>query len=302
MKLWFRLRPFLLPDAQADRVVPPTGFTARLTVFVAGAMTFLAVFVLALSLSAGRLAQDWSRDLAQAATIRVQAPLGETQAQTEAVLRVLETTPGVTEARTMTDAEQAALLAPWFGDAFNVEDLPVPRIIALQIAPRRFDPDSLRLRLQAEAPAAHLDDHGRWRAPLIRAAGRLRLLGWGSAILILAALGAMVTLAANASLAANRPVISVLRLVGATDTYIATAFVRRFTYRAALGAAGGAFLGVLSLWILPTNAQTDVAGLLTGLGYRGAGWLVPLCLPLLAALVALAATATAARKALKDLA
>ena len=38
-------------DPQADQVVPPTGFTARLTVFAAAAMTFLAVFALALSLA-----------------------------------------------------------------------------------------------------------------------------------------------------------------------------------------------------------------------------------------------------------
>ncbi|MDO6782468.1 cell division protein FtsX, partial [Marinovum sp. 1_MG-2023] len=34
-------------DAGADRVVPPTGFTARLTQFTAGAMALLAVFALA---------------------------------------------------------------------------------------------------------------------------------------------------------------------------------------------------------------------------------------------------------------
>ena len=35
-------------DRHADRVVPPTGHTAWLTSFTAGAMTFLAVFALAL--------------------------------------------------------------------------------------------------------------------------------------------------------------------------------------------------------------------------------------------------------------
>ena len=37
-------------DRQADRVVPPSGFTAQLTLFASGAMAFLAVFALALSL------------------------------------------------------------------------------------------------------------------------------------------------------------------------------------------------------------------------------------------------------------
>jgi cell division transport system permease protein len=53
-------------------------------------------------------------------------------------------------------------------------------------------------------------------------------------------MAAMITLAANAALAANAQVIGVLRLVGARDTYIARAFVRRFTLRALTGAAAGA--------------------------------------------------------------
>ena len=39
-------------DSQADRVVPPSGYTASLTLFTSAAMAFLAVFALALSLAA----------------------------------------------------------------------------------------------------------------------------------------------------------------------------------------------------------------------------------------------------------
>ena len=84
-----------------------------------------------------------------------------------------------------------------------------------------------------------LDDHTRWRRPLAVAAERLRLLGVLSIVLIGAPMAAMITLAANAALAANAQVIRVLRLVGARDSYIARAFVRRFTLRALAGAAVG---------------------------------------------------------------
>jgi hypothetical protein len=50
--------------------------------------------------------------------------------------------------------------------------------------------------------------------------------------LIAGAMAALITLAAQAALSANAPVIRVLRLVGARDAYIARAFVRRFTVRA----------------------------------------------------------------------
>ena len=293
------LRALLRGDRHADRVVPPTGFTAQLTVFASGAMAFLAVFALALSLASGRLAQRWGDELARTATIRIVAPEDQRAIQTTAALQVLSTTPGIASARALTDEEQQALLAPWFGQDLRLDSLPVPRLIEIVATGQAFDATGLRLRLAAEVPGAVLDDHGRWRAPLVSAAQRLRLLGWVVALLILGAVAAMVTLAANAALAANAQVVAVLRLVGATDSYIAQAFVRRFTLRALAGSAAGVAIGLLAVWLLPSGG--DGPGFLTGIGFQGAGWLVPLLLPFISALVALLATAFAADRALRTL-
>ena len=294
-----QVKALLLTDRQADRVVPPTGFTASLTLFSAGVMAFLAVFALALSLATGRLADRWGNELARTATVRISAPEGQMAAQTAAALRVLETIAGVDRARALTDEEQAALLAPWFGPGLPISDLPIPRLIEVIETSDGFDAEGLRLRLSAEVPGAMLDDHTRWRQPLVRAASRLRLLGWVSLILIGAAVGAMITLAANAALAANAQVISVLRLVGAQDTYIAHAFVRRFTLRALSGAFVGMVLGCGAILLLP-SAQIE-GGFLTGLGFQGWHWIWPLIIPLLAAAVAFVATRLAAQRTLKDM-
>ncbi|WP_204355264.1 cell division protein FtsX [Roseovarius amoyensis] len=293
------LAEFLAGDAQSGKVVPPTGFTARLTLFSAFAMAFLTVFALALSLATGRLADRWGAELARTSTVRISAPAGEMAAQTEAVLKVLETTKGVASARALTDEEQRALLEPWFGPDLPVETLPIPRLIEVIETEKGYDADGLRLRLAAEAPGAVLDDHTRWRRPLVRAASRLRLLGWASILLIAATTAAMITLAANAALAANAQVIGVLRLVGARDAYIARAFERRFTLRTLAGAALGTVLGALAIVALP-QAQPE-GGFLTGLGFRGWHWLWPLIIPPLAALVAFAATRAAARRTLRNM-
>lgn len=287
-------------DRQADRVVPPSGFTAQLTLFAAGTMAFLAVFALALSLASGRLANIWGQELARTATIRVVAPIDQRSAQTEAALRILETTKGVATARALTDEEQQSLLAPWFGPELAIDALPVPRLIEIIEEDDGMDADGLRLRLAAEVPGAVLDNHSRWRAPLVKTASRLKLLGWVSMILIIATLAAMVTLAANAALSANAQVIAVLRLVGATDSYIAQAFIRRFTLRALTGAAAGTGVGLLAILLLPSTA--DAGGFLTGLGFQGWHWVVPLVIPFLSGGVAFAATGAAARRTLKELA
>lgn len=293
------LQGLIAGDRQADRIVPPSGFTAQLTLFAAGAMAFLAVFALALSFAAGRLAERWGDELARTSTIRIVAPAGQAAAQTEAALAVLSTTAGVKEARALTDEEQKALLAPWFGADLPLDALPVPRLIEVIEAEDGFDANGLRLRLSAEVPGAFLDDHTRWRAPLVDAASRLRLLGWLSLALIATAVAAMVTLAANAALAANAQVIAVLRLVGATDRYIAQAFIRRFTLRALLGSMVGMILGVFAILLLPS--ADDANGFLTGPGFQGASWIAPFFIPVLSAGVALLATAFASRRALEAL-
>ncbi|MBT6300308.1 MAG: cell division protein FtsX, partial [Rhodobacteraceae bacterium] len=210
----------LAGDRQADRIVPPTGFTARLTLFTAAAMAFLSVFALALSLASGRLATRWGEELAQSSTVRISAPSDQLASQTQAALRVLRTTQGVASARALTKAEQQALLEPWLGPDVPVDTLPVPQLIEVIEAPEGYDVAGLRLRLLAEVAGAVVDDHTRWRRPLVRAAARLRLLAWLSIGLIGGLMAAMITLAANATLAANTQVIAVLRLIGATDMYI----------------------------------------------------------------------------------
>lgn len=284
-------------EADADRVVPPTGFTVRLTMFSAGAMAFLAVFALALSLATGRLADRWAEELARTSTVRISAPQQEEARQVEAALQVLQSTPGVANARALSLSEQRTLLEPWFGPDLPVETLPIPRMIEVVEEGSGYDAEGLRQRLAAEAPGATLDDHTRWRRPLISAANRLRVLGWLALGLIALTTGTMITLAAQSALSANTQVIKTLRLVGARDSYIARAFVRRFTLRGVIGAAAGTAVGMIAIFLLP---EADAAGgFLTGLGFQGAHWIWPFLIPILAGVTAFFATRTAALRVLR---
>ena len=292
------LLDLLFGDPQADRSVPQTGMTARLTVFVAAVMAFLAVIALAVSLTTNRVASLWAEELAQSATLRLPADPANADALLLAALDVLETTPGVSRVRALSQDEQQALLEPWFGPDLPLDALPMPQLIEVVAGGDGYDAEGLRARLSAQVPGAILDDHTAWREPLLEAASRVRLIGWTVIILIGATVAAMITLAAQASLAANVRVISVLRLVGAKDAYIARAFVRRFTLRAGGGAVVGALFGVIVVSLMPKG---DASGsLLMGVGFEGAEWLWPLLIPLLAAIVAFFATRAAAFRRLKE--
>ena len=73
---------------------------------------------------------------------------------------------------------------------------------------------------------------------------------------------------------------------------------RPLTLRALSGAVVGVALGLAGVVMMP--AASDEGGFLTGLGFQGAGWALPLAIPPLGALVAFAATWAAARRQMRE--
>ncbi len=281
-------------------IVPRSGWTAALTGLAALAMSFLAVVMLAAGMAAERLAQAWRTDLAGSATVRVVAPREQLEAAVTSALVVLGTSPGVADARVLTDAEHRALLEPWLGSGDWLDDLPVPRLIEVRLEGPGPDPRVLQARLDVESPGAGYDGHAAWRLPLERAATSLSRLAWLATALVAVAAAAMVALAARASLAANAEVVRVIRLIGAEDRFIEGAFVGRLTTRAALGGIAGALAGAAALALMPELAPgTPMA---VSLGPAGTGWaLLLLAVPAGAALVAWVTARHAVRLMLRSM-
>lgn len=290
------LRRWLADADGADRVVP-RGLHAGLSVgFLSAVMAFLAVLALALALAAGRLAHAWESEIADTSTLQILAGDDGIEEQARAALNVLRTTPGVRSVRMMELAEQEKLLEPWLGPDIPVESLPLPLLIEVQTDRDALNVESLKLRLEAEAPGAVYDDHAAWRQPLVVTAERLRVFALACLGLMAVALGVVLGLAATAATAANGGAIQTLRLVGARDDFIVRAFTRRFTLGAATGAVLGTVAGVLLLAFLPQASEQGF--FLVGIGLAGWGWAAPVLVPLAAALVAWAATRRATRASL----
>lgn len=294
-------RPEAIPAVRAaarPKLLPESDWSAALTSWVAAAMTLLAVLTLAAGLAAVRLAADWRSDLAGVATVRVSPGEGDLEARLAAVVEVLRTTPGIAGARVLSDDEQAALLAPWLGDAAMVAELPAPRLIDVRLEGAGPDPSALQSRLDLTVRGAVYDDHAAWREPLVRAAGGLTRLAFGATALVLVTAGAMIAYAARATLAANAHVVQLIRLIGGEDRYISAGFVRRLALRAALGGCAGAWIGCGALALLPAVESGAGPGLSFDPGV--AGWaLLAVALPLVAALVAWLAARSAVRMTLR---
>jgi cell division transport system permease protein len=276
----------------------PDGSGAALSVgFAAAVMTFLAVLLLALALAADRLADQWSGELSETATLQVFAAEDAVEAQARAALEVLRTTPGVRSVRIVEPEEQQALLAPWFGTDLALDALPLPLLIEVAADRDRLDREGVARRLAAEAPGAVFDDHAAWLAPIVAAAERLRIFAFACLALVALALLAVLSLAATAAVAANGEVVQTLRLVGARDGFIGAAFARRLTLQASAGAALGALAGLALLAFLPHASEQGF--FLVGVGPQGIQWLAPALVPLACAVGAWIAVRLAVRAQLR---
>ena len=149
---------------------------------------------------------------------------------------IARATPGMGEVRTYSKAESERLLEPWLG-GLSLDELPVPRMIAVRVAPgARVDTATLRQALAEKVAGATLDDHRAWIDRMRRMAAAAVVGGFGIFGLVLAATVLSVAFATRGAMSSNRPIVEVLHFVGAKEAYIASQFQRHFLV---LGLKGG---------------------------------------------------------------
>ncbi len=269
-------------SAFVDRVLPPFA-AAYLVGVVAAVSVFLGVLALALGLAAGRMAETWSGELASVATLQVYASADSVEPQAIAALDVLRSTPGVQSVRIIEAAEQHAMLEPWFGSGLALDALPLPLLIEVEADRDLLDKPALVERLAGEAPGAAFDDHTAWRAPLIETAERLQLVAFTALGLLTALLAMSVWLAASGTRMTHLSAISILRQVGARDSYIVRVFTRKFSRNAAIGSLTGV-VGALAILMILTKVGTEGYSL-AAVAPKGSDWLaLALLLPACVAL------------------
>ena len=270
-------------------------------IFVVAVLCFLACLTAMGVIAADRAARGWTGQLTGEATVIVRPRGGETpDAAAARAAEALSGVGGVTEARALEPAKAYDLIRPWLGDVTDLEDLPVPRLVAVTLDARHpADARRLRAALAAQSIDATVDDHGVWIKDIRRAGGLIRWLGGGVFALIAAAAGAVVAFATRAGLAARRDVVEVLHLAGAEDGFIAALFQLRFARVAGqaglLGAVAAAARGA------GLRLAGGGEGLTPALPLAWSDLLAVLPCPLLAALVAAAAARITAMRRILDM-
>jgi cell division transport system permease protein len=210
--------------------------------FVIAVLCFLAC-LMGLGVIAGtRASQGWASQLTGEATVIVRARGGETpDAAAARAAEALASAPGVTEARALEKEKAYALIKPWLGDVSDLEDLPVPRLVAVGLDDKKPATAAvLDKALKAQGIDAVVDDHSVWIKDIKAAAHVVQWTAAAIFLLIAGAAAAVVAFATRAGIAARRDVVEVLHLTGAEDAQIASLFEMRFARIAAIAGTAGA--------------------------------------------------------------
>jgi cell division transport system permease protein len=223
-------------------LVPRHSISGRALVAVVAIMTFLVSLTTGAVMLVAAAASEWEADVAREVTIQIIPARGlDVDAAVEKAATVARKFPGIGAVQAYSKEESSKLLEPWLGNGLSLDELPVPRLIVVKIAPGAApDLPELRRSLTAAVPGAVLDDHRGWIDRMRTMAGSVVAIGLVILALMIAATVLSVTFATRGAMATNKPVIEVLHFVGAKNGFIAGHFQRHFLL---LGLQGGAIGG-----------------------------------------------------------
>jgi cell division transport system permease protein len=283
--------------------LPPTRFAGPIP-WVIAILIALVVIAAAGGLALRNLATTAEADLSAALTVQVIEPNPDLRAERgAAAVDVLTGLDGVQAVRLVPEAELAALLEPWLGEAAASGDVPIPALIDVELTGQAGPAAIARIEaaLAAKVPGARVDANSDWLRPVYRVLAAVQWLALGLIALVALATAAAVWLAARNAFSNARDTVEIIHLLGATDSQISAVFLRTVLREAAFGAAVGTALGIGAVWLLGQQFAALDSGMAGGGGLASADWLVIAAVPLAGVLIALLTARITIALALKDM-
>lgn len=234
-------------------IVPPNSISGTALMAVVAIMSFLACVTVGAVTLVRDAAVDWQANVAREVTIQVMPVAGiDPDAAANRAAAIARGAAGVADARVLSAAENAALLEPWLGPGLDMVELPIPRLVVVEVGdPSALNIEALRADI-ATVDGAMLDDHAMWVDRLQAMANVAVVGGFAVLLLVFAATVLSVVFATRGAMAGNQHLIAVLHFIGAEDWFVAREFQRHFLLLGLKGGLAGALVaailfGVLSL-------------------------------------------------------
>jgi cell division transport system permease protein len=298
-------------NKKVNGLMPRSQMPLRTLMIAMTVMCYLACLAIGALILITKAVDEWSSDISGQVTVQVR-PDGKTKMpdKLKTVEVILKNTIGVTAVDILPKEAGAKLLEPWLGNADILDQLPVPRLVAVTIDRETdIDFDKLAAQLKTQVKGASLDTHRRWQAELTRMGATLVWLGVAVLVLITGSAIALVIYASRSALDANRQVVEVLHLVGASDPYIARQVQWQFLRAGLFSGLVGTLAGMVTFLVIGLKSSKAAADGLADASYSllvGApdvtltNYLLFLLVPIIATLICLVAARIAILRILSN--
>ncbi len=183
-------------------------------------LSFLASLCLLSALAAIRIGGEWSAGLNHKATIMIY-DMDKDNSDTDqkyinTAREIILQNPQIKSAKTFDREYSRSLLKPWLGNIDLPDDMPVPRIIEVELKQAgQLDTKRLEFDLENAGINAEIDTHENWQKNIGKSLGLAKLFGWLVILTSIAIITAITIFASRAFIYGQKQTIDVLHQIGA---------------------------------------------------------------------------------------
>ena len=230
----------------------------RIVPWIIALLVFLLCLVLVGASSIGTSVHRWQVGISHRITIEI--PLQhelDRDRITTAVAQYLQVNPAVEHIEVADKTRLFSIFGVTPQQAMQYPDYILPILIEADLKPNQSDAVSgILTQLQQASPGVRIETYGQWHDMLQLLRQSLQIIGYIFVMLIAFTVIVMITLITKAGLAAHHESISILRLIGASNGYIATKFQNHAFKLSTRGAIMGFVLAIPVAWLLNLASVT----------------------------------------------
>lgn len=271
-------------------------------------MVFIATLILSVAIVVYSSVQSWTDNISGSLTVQIPTYTEKGISREEKIstdiemtLTLLRSSDGITGASLLTDEQVSELMEPWIGHSESITELPLPKIIDVNVDSKNF-PNIAQLKadLYEQVPEAILDSHRAALDELVLFFENMVNLIAFILILILITTAISVIYVTKSSLSVHEKVIELIHMMGASDFYITIQFAMRSFKLTLIGSVVG-FIFALPIMVLFNYFLSQMHGsFVLESNLNVVEWLILASVPLLTSILSFLTAYRTVTKTLKQ--
>lgn len=271
---------------------------------------YLFVVVLAMVMAINTMVTNWEKDILGAVTIQVspiedenkKIDVAQTEEQLNKVLQYVENAKGVKSVHILDNKTVERLMTPWLGSKIDVEALPIPRLLDVQLKEdAEINYDEMTQGLHKVSANASIDNHRLWLNRLLKFATSLKTLALCVLLMVAGICAFSIYYSARTSLGINLNSIEILHIIGAKDDYIAKQYAKSYAKIGFFSGVIGLIFAIPSIVLVSKYGISTGSGLLNGAGLSAFHWFFMMTTPLFSLFYAMGTAYYTVRKSLEKM-